>query len=143
MPGAAGRHAPRRRPRPVPARTRFPRPVLTPTPRPSPRSTGRLASVRFRQWLHRTVHFVVRRGHGKITRVVFRVGTKRIGQDTRAPWRIKRKAHRIARHRGKVGVRVVLQHDGHRVVRSSSGASAPAACADGGFRGTGDRGRQE
>lgn len=103
-------------------------PVVAPAPT-VPDTSATLAALRAaadtvrldRRCVDRKVRFAVRGGRGKVAGVVFRIGRTRIGHDRTAPsYVIKRWQERVSRHPGRVKARVVLRHEGQRLVTKVS-----------------------
>lgn len=90
-------------------------PEAGPTPEPGPTKAERRKALRAKaartklaatctgaRPTHRKVRLRVHNGKGAVSRVVFRVGKKKVGVDRKAPYVLQRKAERIKRHKGKV-----------------------------------------
>lgn len=114
-------------PAPAPPTTSpTPTPTPTPTPAPTVDSAAALKAAAASTRLVRgclsgeRVRLKVRGGKGLVSRVVFRVGSKRVGTDRSAPFKIVRPADRLSRHRGKVKAVVVLRHGGERMTHRIS-----------------------
>lgn len=59
---------------------------------------------------HRVVRFKVRRGMGMVDRVVFRIGSKRVGTDRSAPFVVQRRAAKMAKLNGRMKARVTVRN---------------------------------
>lgn len=113
--------------------------AVTPKPAPKPKPTKaerkkklkkKAATAKFRVTCHqrgRTVKFKVTRGGGAITKVVFKVGKKKVAVDRKAAWSTKVKTAKIKKskkYRGKVRA-VVTFRDGSVSVKRTLTKARP------------------